>query len=438
MKISVFGLGYVGVVSSTCLAEMGHEVNGVDVNPTKVGLVKSGSPPIIETGLEELLASNVKAGRLRATSDAAQAVRDSELSMIAVGTPSDRNGAVSLDAVDAVVRQIGQAIRAKDTPHTVVIRSTVPPGSCAERIGPALATHAGRPLGPDLLLCHNPEFLREGSSIKDFQKPPFTIIGAQEERGYQALEAVYRDIDAPVMRTKWLVSETVKYLCNIYHAVKIGFANEIGAVLKELGVDNRAAMDIFCQDKILNISPAYLRPGFAFGGSCLPKDLRAFMALAKRHEVTLPFLGNLLLSNDQHIERAFAMVTRHGRRKMALFGLAFKAGTDDVRESPMVTLAERLIGKGYELAIYDQHVDLARLIGANQQYIQQEIPHLERLLTADPRKALAEAEIVIVARTDADAIAAISANYRNKWISDLEGVPALAQLPGALYESLCG
>jgi GDP-mannose 6-dehydrogenase len=437
MKISVFGLGYVGVVSSTCLAEMGHEVIGVDVNPTKVDLVKAGSPPIVETGLDELLGANVKAGRLRATTDAAEAVQDSELSMVAVGTPSDRSGTVSLDAVDAVVGQVGRAIRGKGKPHTLVIRSTVPPGSCAERIGPALSSHAGRPLGPDLLLCHNPEFLREGSSLKDFKNPPFTIIGAQEERGYQILEALYRGIDAPVVRTEWHVSESLKYLCNIYHAVKIGFANEIGAVLKQLGVDSRAAMDIFCRDSILNISSAYLRPGFAFGGSCLPKDLRAFMALAKQHEVTLPFLGNLLSSNDQHVERAFAMVTRQGRRKMALFGLAFKAGTDDVRESPMVTLAERLIGKGYELAIYDQHVDLARLIGANRQYIQQEIPHLERLLTADPRKALAAAEIVIVAQADADAIAAISSDYRDKWIIDLQGVPALAELPDVRYEGLC-
>jgi len=437
MKISVFGLGYVGVVSSACLAEMGHEVIGVDVNPAKVALINGGSPPIIEDGLEALLAANVKAGRLRATTDATEAVALSDLSMIAVGTPSDRNGSPSMAAIDAVVKQIGLAAGAKATGHTVVVRSTVPPGSCADRIAPALVAAAGRPLGPDLVLCHNPEFLREGSSIEDFSKPPMTVMGARSEAGFQALAEVYRGIDAPVVRTDWNVSETVKYLCNIYHAVKIGFANEIGAVLKEIGVDGREAMEIFCQDKALNISSAYLRPGFAFGGSCLPKDLRGFMSLAQRKEVNLPFLGHLLESNDQHVQRAFAMATRHGRRKMALFGLAFKSGTDDLRESPMVTLAERLIGKGYEITIYDQCVDLARLMGTNREYIEREIPHLERLLTADPLKALADAEIIIVAQADAAAIAAISGDYRDKWIGDLQGVKSLAALADVRYDGIC-
>jgi GDP-mannose 6-dehydrogenase len=437
MRISIFGLGYVGVVSGACLAEMGHDVIGVDVNPAKVRLIQDGKPPIIEAGLDDILASNAASGKLRATQDATEAVARSDLSMIAVGTPSDRNGSTSMMAVDAVVSQIGKALRSKKTRHTVVVRSTVPPRSCAERIAPALVEYAGRPLGRDLALCHNPEFLREGSSVKDFHHPPFTIIGAQNEYGCDALEEVYHSVKAPVIRTRWQVSETVKYLSNLYHSVKIGFANEIGAVLKELGVDSREAMDIFCQDNTLNISRAYLRPGFAFGGSCLPKDLRAFLAIAKQHDLDLPFLGNLLASNEKHIDRAFALATRHGRRKMALIGLAFKSGTDDVRESPMVALAERLIGKGYDLKIYDQDVDLARLIGANRGYIEREIPHLERLLTSDPKQALEGSEVVIVARADLDAIAAISVDYRDRWIVDLEGVKVLADLPDVRYEGIC-
>lgn len=342
-----------------------------------------------------------------------------------------------MKAIDAVVTQIGRAIRNKNTRHTVVVRSTVPPGSCADRIAPTLVQHAGRALGSDLVLCHNPEFLREGNSVNDFYNPPFTVIGAQDELGYEALEEVYRGVTAPIIRTRWQVSEVVKYLSNLYHAVKIGFANEVGAVLKELDIDSREAMEIFCQDKILNISTAYLRPSFAFGGSCLPKDLRAFLAVARQHDINLPFLGNLLTSNEWHVERAFEMATRHGRRKMALIGLAFKSGTDDVRESPLVALAERLIGKGYDLTIYDQHVDLARLIGANRAYIQGEIPHLERLLTADPWKALEGAEVVIVGQADTVAVAAIAADYRKRWILDLVGVNALAQLPDIRYEGIC-
>jgi GDP-mannose 6-dehydrogenase len=430
MKISFFGLGYVGIVSSTCLAEMGHEVIGVDVNPAKVAMINGGSPPIIEEDLEALLDANVKAGRLRATTDAMEAVAQSDLSMIAVGTPSDRRGASSMGAIDAVVKHIGRAAGVKTTQHTVVVRSTVPPGSCANRIAPALVAAAGRPLGPDLVLCHNPEFLREGSSIKDFRKPPMTVIGARSQAGFETLTEVYRGIDAPMIRTDWNVSESVKYLCNIFHAVKIGFANEIGALLKEIGVDGREAMEIFCRDKVLNISPAYLRPG-------LPKDLRVFLSLAQREAVSLPFLGHLLESNDQHVQRAFAMATRQGRRKIALFGLAFKLGTDDLRESPMVTLAERLIGKGYELTIYDQCVDLARLMGTNREYIEREIPHLEHLLTADPRQALADAEVIIVAQADAAAVAAISVDYHDKWIVDLQGVKTLAALPDVRYEGIC-
>ena len=437
VKVSIFGMGYVGVVSGACLARLGHEVIGVDISADKVRLINSGQSPVVEKGLKELVAETVARGTLCATNDHADAIKRTDLTFISVGTPSARNGATLFNAIDAVADEIGHALRAKTTDHVVTVRSTVPPGTIEKRIAPILCRASGRTLGHGLDICSNPEFLREGTAIQDFQRPAFTLIGAHSEKGAAALESLYAATSAPIVRTDIKTAESIKYLCNIFHAVKIGFANEIGAVLKSLGVDSREAMRVFCEDRVLNISPAYLRPGFAFGGSCLPKDLRAFLAVAQTQGVDLPFIGNLIESNTRHIDRAFEMIARGGRRKVALFGLAFKPGTDDLRESPLVVLAEKLIGKGFELSIFDRHVDVARLIGANREFIDREIPHLERLLKATPEEVLEGAQVIVVGHAAAPEIEVIGAQHRGRTIVDLQGVKDLESCGDADYQGIC-
>jgi GDP-mannose 6-dehydrogenase len=436
MRISVFGMGYVGVVSGTCLAQLGHEVVGVDVNAAKVDLLNAGRSPIIEKGLDELLAHAVQTGKLRATTDANDAVMNSDISFISVGTPSEPDGSASMIAIDTVVAQIGGALRQKNSPHMVVMRSTVPPGTCQGRLAKTLEINSGRRVGPDLQICSNPEFLREGSAIQDFHRPPFTLIGAEDEASFNLLAEVYKAVDAPVTRADIRIAESVKYLSNIFHALKITFANEAGIVLKALGVDGREALKIFCGDNILNISTAYLRPGFAFGGSCLPKDLRGFLALAQANGVDLPMLGNILTSNERHIDRSFEMATRLGRKTITLFGLAFKPGTDDLRESPLVGLAERLIGKGYDIAIYDRDVEVARLLGSNREFIDREIPHLEKLMHSEPTSALLGAEVVVIGHAGKAEVEAIRNSPSCRLIVDLHGIPELATLDGVEYEGI--
>lgn len=437
MRIAVFGMGYVGVVSSACLAELGHQVIGVDVNPTKVGLINDGKSPIVEAGLDALLDEQVRAGRLRAVGSVAEAVAQADVSFISVGTPSDRSGAPSMAAVERVVREIGMALRSHTAPHAVVMRSTVPPGTAEELVAPLLAEHSGRTVGEDLAVCSNPEFLREGSAIRDFRQPPFTLFGTTSALGRTMLEALYAPLDAPVIATEPRVSESVKYLCNVFHALKISFANEAGVLLQGLGVDSREVMRIFCEDRVLNISPAYLRPGFAFGGSCLPKDLRALLAFARAQELELPMLAGVQQSNDRHIERAFELAARGGRRRVAQFGLAFKPGTDDLRESPLVRLAERLIGKGFPIAIYDRFVEAARLVGANREFIDSEIPHFEKLLATTPEQALADAEVIVVGHAGPEEVAAIARVAAGRTIIDLQGNRQLEALSGSDYHGIC-
>ncbi|MFQ5466611.1 MAG: nucleotide sugar dehydrogenase, partial [Kiloniellaceae bacterium] len=350
-------MGYVGAVSGVCLSDLGHEIIGVDTNPTKADLINRGQAPIVETGVAARIAAARAEGRMRATTDAEEAVLASDISMISVGTPSAESGTPMLDALDAVVGDIGRVLRRKDGAHTMVVRSTVLPGTTEERVAPALVEASGRALGDGLEVCFNPEFLREGSAIKDFFHPPFTIAGCTSDAGFAALERLYQGLDAPLLRAAPRVAESLKYVCNAFHAFKIAFANEMGTLLKSLGMDSRETMRIFCEDRELNISPAYLRPGFAFGGSCLPKELRALQALARGHHIELPMLAQILNSNQRHIDQAFEMIARRGRGKVAMFGLAFKPGTDDLRESPLVRLAERLIGKGYDLSIFDRSVE---------------------------------------------------------------------------------
>ena len=437
MKVSVFGLGYVGAVSCACLPGLGHEVIGVDTNPTKVRMINEGQSPVVEEGINELIESAVRSGRLRATDDVEFAVMGSDVSLISVATPSNPNYTPNLSAVDGVIRSIGSAIRKKDGRHTIVLRSTVPPGTTEDRILPILEESAGRKVGDRLSLVFNPEFLREGSSVKDFHQPPQTVIGSLDEAGYVVMEQMYAGLPGAMVRTTCRTAESVKYLCNVFHAMKIVFANEAGSVLKACGLDGREVMRIFCQDTQLNISPAYLRPGFAFGGSCLPKEVKGFLALAREREVPIPALQGLLDSNAAHIDRAYDMIARDGRHKVALFGLAFKPGTDDMRDSPLVTLAERLLGKGFELSIYDGFVKISRLLGKNKEFIDREIPHLDRLLQETPEQALDGAKIVVIGHADPAARKAIIERAAGCRIIDLSGYADVRGAGSAEYEGIC-
>ena len=436
MKISVFGLGYVGAVSCACLPELGHEVIGVDTNPLKVQMINAGQSPVVEEGINELIDAAVKARRLQATSDVEHAVLNSDVSLISVATPSKANYEPDLSAVDAVVESIGRIIAKKSTAHTLVLRSTVAPGTTEDRIQPILERAAGRRVGDRLSLVFNPEFLREGSSVKDFHQPPQTVVGSVDEAGYGVMEAMYAGLPGAFVRTNCRVAESVKYLCNVFHAMKIVFANEAGSVLKACGLDGREVMKIFCQDTQLNISPAYLRPGFAFGGSCLPKEVKGFLTLARDRDIAVPAIHGLLESNDAHIKSAYRLIARDGRRRVALFGLAFKPGTDDMRDSPLVMLAEQLLGKGFELQIFDRFVKLSRLLGKNKEFVEREIPHLDRLLRETPEAALADAEVIVVGHADPEARRAIVAAAAGKRIIDLSGYAELREA-GAEYEGIC-
>ena len=396
MKLSVFGLGYVGCVSAACFADAGNEVIGVDVNPTKVEIINSGKSPIIEDGINELMAKVVKSGRLSATIDSERAVMDSDLSLICVGTPSNQNGSLHLRHVEQVCREIGSVLKRKEKRHIVVVRSTMLPGTIENTVVPALEETSGKKAVKDFGICINPEFLREGSSLKDFHAPPFTLIGADDEETTAAVSGLYANINAPVFVTSLKTAEMVKYVCNCFHALKVSFANEIGNICKALQIDSHEVMDVFCQDTKLNLSPYYLKPGFAFGGSCLPKDLRAINYKAKELDVEVPILSAILPSNRLQIERAVEMVMSSGKKRVGVLGFSFKAGTDDLRESPMVTLIETLIGKGFELALYDRHVSLAKLVGANKEYIEREIPHISKLMRSTVDGVLNDSDVVII------------------------------------------
>ena len=394
--LSVFGLGYVGCVSSACFAKGGHQVIGVDVSQAKVDMINRGVATIVESGIGELVAEMVNAKRLTATTDARDAVMRSDISLVCVGTPSRTNGSIDLQYVARVCEEIGSAIREKTTYHVVVIRSTVLPGTIASLVIPTLESASGKTAGQDFGVCMNPEFLREGTSIHDFFEPPFTLIGSNDRRAAEALAAIYGGIEAPVHITDTGVAETVKYACNCFHGLKVGFANEIGNVCKAFGIDSHEVMRIFCLDTKLNLSPVYLRPGFAFGGSCLPKDLRAITHHARTADVSTPILSATLESNQRQIDRAFQMVRAAGSKDVGILGLAFKAGTDDLRESPMVNVVEMLIGKGMKLAIYDREVSEAKLIGSNRQYIEREIPHIWSLMRPSVDEVLAASEVVVI------------------------------------------
>jgi GDP-mannose 6-dehydrogenase len=400
MKLSVFGLGYVGCVSAACFSRVGHEVIGVDSNPLKVEVINAGRSPIVEPGVEDLIVAAVKAQRLRATTDVASAIAGSDLSLVCVGTPSNHNGSLDLRHIKRVCQEIGSALEVKRGHHIVAIRSTMLPGTVEDTVIPALEVYSGKRAGRDFGVAINPEFLREGSSIYDFDNPPFTLIGADDEDAAAPLAKLYAHLSAPVLKVGVKDAEMVKYACNSFHALKVTFANEIGMICKSLGVDSYRVMEVFCRDTKLNLSPYYLKPGFAFGGSCLPKDLRALTHRAKEEDVSVPMLDSILVSNQRQIERAVEMVLRTGRKKVGVLGLSFKPNTDDLRESPMVTLVERLIGKGLKLAIYDREVELARLFGANREFIENEIPHISSLMRKELEGVIDDSEVIVIGKRD--------------------------------------
>jgi len=393
MRVSVFGLGYVGAVTTACLARDGHSVVGVDISREKVGRVARGDSPIVEQGLGELLAAGAECGRIEATTDAVAAVAETQVSLVSVGTPPDANGVPDLSHVDQVCAQLGEAIGLKRKPHTVVIRSTVPPGT-TERCENILSEAAG---DPGLVhVAFNPEFLREGAAIRDYDNPAYTIIGTRDPVAEAAVRELYASIDAPVHVVDPPVAEMVKYVANAWHAAKIVFANEVARTAKAFGVDGRVVMDLISQDAKLNVSPVYMRPGFAYGGSCLPKDVNALLHYASEKRVLTPLLGAVPSSNQVHIDEAAKAVLRHGRRRVAVLGLAFKPGTDDLRESPSVPLVKRLLGEGCEVRIYDRDVHTARLMGTNLAYIRANVPHFEALLVEDLSDCVEWSEVVVV------------------------------------------
>jgi GDP-mannose 6-dehydrogenase len=396
MKISIFGLGYVGAVSLACLSRDGHDVIGVDIDRTKLDLIAAGKTPVVEEGMVDLMQRVAVSGRVTVTTDSRAAVRDSELSLVCVGTPSAANGSQDQKAILHLAREIGAALKTKADTHVVVFRSTVVPGTVEDILRPIIEEESGKKDGVDFHLCFQPEFLREGSSIRDYDKPPFTIIGANHALPAERLQALFGHLPCKFIRTTVRSAEMMKYCCNNFHALKITFANETARLCSALGVDPFEVMDMVCQDTQLNISKAYLKPGFAFGGSCLPKDLRATSYLAKVHDVELPMLSSILASNQAHLALALDKVLATGKRRVGFLGLSFKTGTDDLRESPLVTLAEQLIGKGMQLSIYDPEVHLSQLLGANRRYIEQHLPHIGSLVRGDMEAVIAESEVIVV------------------------------------------
>ena len=402
MRVSIFGLGYVGTVTAGCLASKGHTVIGVDKNETKVSMFDSGRSPIIEAGVDQLLTAARSQGRMRATANAAEAIRESDVSLVCVGSPSEGNGSLNLGYVTKVCSEIGEAMRRLSRRHTVIIRSTVLPGTMRKVVIPLLEESSGGRAATDFDVCFNPEFLREGTAVEDFHHPPKTVVGEFRGSGADMALALYDGVDAPVFRTTLEVAEMVKYVDNTWHAIKVGFANEVGSICKALEIDSGSVMDIFCQDTKLNLSSYYLRPGFAFGGSCLPKDVRALRYRARTLDVEVPILNAILASNEAHIQRGIDLVLHQHKKKVGILGFSFKASTDDLRESPMVELIERLIGKGYELAIYDRNVSLARLTGANRDYILNLIPHISGLMRESIDDVLECSEVVVVGNAAAE------------------------------------
>ncbi|QKT02455.1 nucleotide sugar dehydrogenase [Ectothiorhodospiraceae bacterium 2226] len=435
MKVSIFGLGYVGAVSAGCLARQGHTVIGVDPNETKVELINEGRSPIIEDGLGDLIRDGVRAERLSATPDVRAAVEGSDISLICVGTPSQMNGSLDLKYVRRVCEEIGSVVRDKSDFHVVVARSTMLPGSMRSVVIPTLEEFSGKRAGEGFGVCNNPEFLREGTAVSDFYNPPKTVLGESDGRSGDQLLKLYEGIEAPVIRTDIDTAEMVKYADNTWHALKVCFANEIGNICKGLGVDGHKVMEVFCKDTQLNLSPYYLKPGFAFGGSCLPKDVRALTYKARSMDLDLPVLNAILPSNERQIERGLRMIMDKGHQRIGILGFSFKAGTDDLRESPMVEVIERLIGKGFDLKLYDRNVNLARLVGANRDYILNRIPHIARLMATRVDDVLEHGETLVVGNGDPEFWEVAKRLRRDQVLVDLVRIGAVRS-DGGRYDGI--
>lgn len=437
MKIGIFGLGYVGCVMAACLVNEGHQVVGIDVNPLKVDMINAGRSPIIETGLQELITIGRSTGNLKASLSSQYVVSETEISVICVGTPSNENGSLKLDFVKSVCQEIGAALKEVQQYHLVVIRSTVLPGTVEEHVIPILEEYSGKKAGAHFGVCMNPEFLREGSAIKDYRHPSFVMIGELDQRSGDTLEAIYTGIQAEIVRSNIRTAEMVKYTCNAFHALKVVFGNEIGTIAKLNGVDGQKVIDIICKDSQLNISPKYLQPGFAFGGSCLPKDLRAILYRAKELDVELPTLKSLLQSNQQHIQAGIRMIEKTQKHRIGILGMSFKAGTDDVRESPVITLVETLIGRGYQVRIYDENIQLARMFGANKQYLEEKIPHITTLMIDTIEALIKHSEVLVVTNNSEEFRTIPSLIKPDQILIDFVGKVKPEDLPQDKYEGIC-
>ncbi len=435
MRVAVFGLGYVGTVSAACLADRGHTVIGVDLDPYKVQALNAGRSPVIEPGINDLV-SRAVGSRLTATNEGVRAVLGSQISLVCVGTPSQENGALSLEHLRRVSREIGAALRSAREYHVVAYRSTMLPGTVERHLIPILTEASGKRPAVDFGVAMNPEFLREGSSIQDFNLPPRIVIGELDSRSGDTLLPLYADLDAPLVRTSIKTAEMVKYADNAFHALKITFTNEIGKICKGENIDSHELMEIFCLDTKLNLAPAYLKPGFAFGGSCLPKDLRALVYHARSLDLPVPLLESILTSNEAHKQLALQMILRTGKRKVGILGLSFKPFTDDLRESPAVELAERLIGKGFDVSIYDRNVALAKLVGANRAYIEREIPHISNLMVGGLTDVQARAEVLVVTTRDPEFASLREELRSDQVLIDLVRLSPTADGNGA-YEGIC-
>jgi GDP-mannose 6-dehydrogenase len=437
MKISIFGLGYVGAVSLACLSRDGHEVVGVDIDRTKLALIMAGKTPVIEEGMVELMAHAATSGRVTVSSSVREAVMRSELSLVCVGTPSAANGSQDQSAIVALAQELGLAIAEKVDPHLLVFRSTLVPGTVEDVLRPMIEQASGKKDGEGFHLCFQPEFLREGSSIKDYDQPPMTVVGANHPYPVARLRALFGGLPCQFVQTSVRSAEMMKYCCNNFHALKITFANETARLCDALGVDAFEVMDLVCQDTQLNISRAYLKPGFAFGGSCLPKDLRATTHLAKLHDVDIPMLAGILPSNRHHLDLALQSLLATGKRKIGFIGLSFKTGTDDLRESPLVALAEQLIGKGMQLSIYDPEVHVAQLLGSNRSFIEIHLPHIGQMLRPEIQTVIAESEVLVVGLTGHAIFEALAKACRpDQTLLDLVGLPNRAAIK-SMVDGLC-
>jgi GDP-mannose 6-dehydrogenase len=438
MKVSVFGLGYVGSVSAASFAADGHTVVGVDVNADKVASLNEGRSPIVEKGLEELIRETTTDGRLRATTSTKDAIDATDLSLICVGTPSRKNGSLDLSYLERVCEQIGEALKDKADYHVVVVRSTVLPGTTHGIVIPALERTSGKKYGSDFGVAVNPEFLREGTAIADFRNPPMTLVGHNYASDAEPTQALYSKVEGEMVTTSIRTAEMIKYASNTWHALKVCFANEVGNLCKRLEIDSHEVMDIFCLDEKLNLSSYYMKPGFAFGGSCLPKDVRAMQYRAKEVDLDMPVIQSILGSNQLQIQHAVEMVADTGKKRIGLLGFSFKAGTDDLRESPIVILAEALLGKGYQLSIYDKNVSIARLVGANKDYINKQIPHLSSLLTESIDDLIERSDVLVVGNGSPEFADALRKTRPDQTVIDLFRVKGIdpSQVP-AQYTGIC-